>query len=152
MKRFRFKFEAVERVRRIREEEALRALAQAQRQYQLALDHKANLQNELENALIRRESLGQQAVSVIAFHTEQDFINGTKQRIIQAEHMISRAARQVEKMLRTYLHTRKQLKTIEMLREKAFSEYKAERQKYEQKQLDDLNIMRARFGGEEQVA
>jgi flagellar biosynthesis chaperone FliJ len=37
---------------------------------------------------------------------------------------------------------------IEVLKEKAYAEYRRARTKYEQKQLDDFSVMRARFRAE----
>lgn len=143
MRRFRFRFEAVERVRRARESEALRALAEAQGRYQEALSHKKNLVGQLSDALARRELLGSEPTRVMAFLTENDFISGTKQRIIQSDQAIVRATRGVEKALRSYLAAKRQLRVIETLRERHFSDFKRELAKREQKVLDDIYTTRA---------
>jgi flagellar FliJ protein len=145
MKRFRFKFATVLEVRKAREQEALVALGAAQRVYQEAQGHKRSLQNQLQDSLGRREKLGEQAIGIVAFRTEQDFITGTKQRIIQADQAIVRASRGVEKALRAYIATRRQSRMIEVLEDKARLEFKAEQNRKEQKQMDEFNIMRSRF-------
>lgn len=145
MKRFEFKFETVLRARKTREEDALRALGAAQRAYQAELSRKAELLSELEEALKRRECLGIEPVGPVAFRLENDFIAGTKQRITRQEQAIFRASKGVEKALRAYLFARKQTRMIEVLREKAYAEYRKARAKHEQKQLDDLSVMRSRF-------
>lgn len=145
MKKFRFQFETLERVRRSREDEALRLLSIAQGIFKAAQDHKARLQGGLSASLVRRENLADQTIGVLSFQLENDFISGTKQRIIQADQAILRAKRGVEKALRIYLQSRRQTRMIEMLREKAFAEFKIARNKYEQKQSDDLSVMRARL-------
>ena len=123
----------------------MRALADAQAKYQEALTQKRLQMQNLADALGRREVLGVQATSPIAFAMENDYITGTKQRIIQADQGIVRATRGVEKALRNYLGAKRQLKAIESLREKHFAEFKRELAKREQKNLDDVYTMRARL-------
>jgi flagellar FliJ protein len=147
MKKFRFQFETVERVRKTREDESLRSLGQAQALYNETLKQKEKLLGTLAGALERREALGSgnQAATVLEFQLESDFIAGTKVRINQQDQAILRARRMVEKALRTYLAARRQTRMMEMLREKAFGEYKIARNKHLQKQSDDLSIMRNRL-------
>ena len=82
------------------------------------------------------------------FKVEEDFILGTKQRIIQADHVIDRAKRGVEKALRAYLFFRRQTRMIEILQEKAYQEFRKKVARREQKEIDDLVIMRFRMEAE----
>lgn len=148
MKKFSFKFEAVLKQRKMREEDALRALGNAQRAYQEELSNKSRLLSTLERSLRRREELGGDAVPALAFQLEEEYIRGTKQRLVRADQAILRASRNVEKALRAYLNARKQSRAIEVLREKAYEEYRRERAKLEQKRLDDLTVMRLRLNQE----
>jgi flagellar FliJ protein len=145
MKKFRFKLATVLEVRKSREQEALVALAAAQREYQAAQAHKLDLQRQLQESLLRREKLGHESTGIVVFHTEQDFINGTKAWLIRADQAIVRANRGVEKALRSYLHVRKQSRMIETLEETARREHRLETAKKEQRQMDDLNVMRSRL-------
>lgn len=145
MKKFSFKFESVLKQRKIREQESLRVLGQAQSELQSLQQEKNLLQKNLDEALLRRESLGKTAVPVLSFHLEESFIQGTKQRISRTEQYISRATKAVERALRTYLLARKQSRAIELLREKELEEFKNERNQYEQKVLDDVTLMRTRL-------
>ena len=145
MKKFRFQFETVLRLRKNRENDALRALAVAQRAYQADLERKAALVSELKAALLRRENLGTEAIGIDAFQIEENFIVGTKQRIIRQDQALVRASRAVEKNLRAYLHARRQTHTIELLREKQYLAFKKAVAKKEQKDLDELTVMRARL-------
>lgn len=145
MARFRFRFSTVLDVRKQREQDALTALGSAQRAYQQAVARKHELQQLLQASLARRESLGGEATPVLAFQLEQSFINGTKQRIIQSDQAIVRASRVVEKSLRAYLAARKQTRMIETLEEKDRREFKLEQAKKEQKQMDEMVILRARL-------
>jgi flagellar export protein FliJ len=145
MKKFEFKFAAVLKQRKIREEDALRGLGQAQRAYQAELAHKSKLLSDLDLSLKRRELLGEIPVSPLAFQLEDQFIVGTKHAIRRADQAIFRATKGVEKALRAYLNARKQSRMIEILREKAYEQYRRERSKHEQKRLDDITIMRERL-------
>jgi flagellar export protein FliJ len=143
MRKFRFKFDSLLKQRKTREESAMRQLAEAQRAYHEELAHKAGLESLLQKSLLRRETLGQSPVTITAFLLEQDYITGTKQRIVQAQQAITRATRSVEKALRTYLHCRRQTKMMETLYEKHYEEFKREIAKKEAKALEDFAVMRA---------
>ena len=149
MKKFKFKFTAVEKVRKSHEDEALRVLAVAQQAFNAAKEHRNSLEKEMVTSLIRREGLGKESVGIVVFQLENDFIKGTKVRILQAENAIKKASRGVEKALRGYLHARRQMKMIEVLREKALADFKREAAKKEQKDLDDLYVMRAHLSHSE---
>jgi flagellar export protein FliJ len=142
---FKFKLEPVLKQRKNREDATLAAFGSAQRALQLAKDHKDSLLQSLEGALLRRESLGTVATGIHDFQVVQDYIGGTKQRIIQSEQGIVRAQRGVEKAMRAYLQARRQTRAIEILRERALEEFKRDQSKQEQKNLDDLIIMRSRL-------
>lgn len=156
MKKFQFKFETILKQRKLREEDALRALGAAQRAYQHELNERARLVFELNLALKRREDLGSpdrtERLGIIEFQLEDEFISGTKHRITRADHAIARASRAVEKALRIYLNARKQLRAMEVLREKAYAEYRRERAKYEQRLQDDITMMRGRLREAGEVA
>jgi flagellar export protein FliJ len=152
MKKFRFRFAAVEKVRRIREDEALRLLGQAQKQVQLAQDKKVSLERELASAMLRRERLGiAGAVPAALFAVETDYINGHRQRIIWQDQAIVRAKRGAEKALRAYLLARRHTHVIERLKERDLEQFKRERAKLEQKNLDDITSMRMNLRNQEQL-
>jgi len=143
MKKFRFRFSAVERVRKIREDEALRAFGLAQRALAAAEARKIELQQELGAAMIRFERMGNQ-VSVPAsfFAVENSLVVGHRQRLVQQEQAITRARRGVEKALRGYILARRQTRIIERLKERDLEEFKRQRAKRDQKTIDDQVSMR----------
>ncbi|MCC7441682.1 MAG: flagellar export protein FliJ [Bdellovibrionales bacterium] len=150
MARFRFKFEAVGKLKKQKEQDALRLFGEAQGLLKAEIERREQLEFDLASALSRREALGETAVSPILFRTEEDFITGTKARIIQAQHAIERARRRVERAMMGYLVARRELLKVERLREKATADFKREQSKLEQKRLDDLYVMRARLNGNEE--
>jgi flagellar export protein FliJ len=142
MKKFRFLLEAVERVRRAKEQDTLRALAYAQAKYQETLRAKYRLLEETEASLARREKLAGTAQPVLAYQLESEFITGNKQRIVQSDQAITRARKFVEKALREVILAKRALKGIELLREKAFLEFKTALRKKESKDLEEVYVSR----------
>lgn len=147
-KRFRFRLEAVEKVRRANEQEALRGLAAAQAKYHEALDAKRKLWDDNERALARRDELAKTAQPVLAYQIENEFIFGNRQRFVQADQAILRARKFVEKALREVILAKRAVRAIELLREKAFAEYKVALRKREQKEMEEVYVSRPRMDEE----
>lgn len=145
MKKFHFKLEAVENVRKKNEDEALRELSRAQQIYQNEVHKREGLQIALAQGLQRREELSQNSVGVDHYVLETDFIEGTKIRIQWADHAIQRAGVFVTKAKQKYLLQRQKRMMITRLREKEFQRFKKAVAKKEAKALDELNVMRARL-------
>lgn len=148
MRRFQFRLATVERFREDKEKEALRVLASAQQKLHEAMMEKEELVSKLNQALEERESLGSSPVGIVAFQIQEDFIVGSKYRILHSDRMISRERRTVEKAMAYYLKLRRDRMMISKLRERAFEKYKKEMSREEQKRQDDLYIMRFRMTGE----
>lgn len=121
----------------------MRALALAQTKYQETLRAKLALIQDNEQALQRRQSLAQTAQPVLAYQLETEFIVGNKQRMIQADQAIFRARKFVERALRDVILAKRALKAIEILREKAYLEFKTALRKKEQKDLEEIYVSRA---------
>ena len=147
-KRFRFRLEAVERVRRAKEQEALRGLAGAQAKYQEALNAKRKILEDNERALVRREELAKTLQPALAYQIESEFIFGNRQRIVASDQVIFRARKFVEKALREVILAKRQVRAIELLREKAYAEFKTALRKREQKELEEVYVSLPRTGEE----
>jgi flagellar export protein FliJ len=143
MERFKFKFASVLKVRKSREDEALRSLSIAQKAHQNEIGKKEHLAKVLQQALARREQIGRTPDLASSLYVENDFIKGTKHRMMQADQAIMRAKRGVEKALRFYLNAKRYTRAIEILKEDYYAEYKKMLSKDEQKKLDDLVVMRS---------
>ena len=141
--RFRFRLEAVERVRKAKEQEALRALSSAQAKYQEALQAKRTLLDETSRAFDRRASLANTAQPVLAYQIENEFITGNQQRMTQSDQAIFRARKFVEKALRDMIFAKRAVRAIELLREKAYAEYKTALRKREQKAMEEVYVSRS---------
>lgn len=145
MNKFDFKFQAVLQVRKIREREFLRQLARTQKAYQEELRKKSQLNLQLEKSFERRENLGSMNEDVASFHLEDNFVIGTKQKIVQADRAIARATKAQERALQVYLLAKGQSKIIETLLERAKEEHRRALRKKEERDLDELGIMRNRL-------
>lgn len=149
MKKFKFKFESILLLRKNTEELILKELAAAQMAYRVEIDAKLSLEKQLEDSFKRREKLGEAPTSIEPFHIEQNFITGTKQRIIMAKQSILRSSKKVEKVMKRYLEARKKTQQMEKLKERYLDQFKTDRREYENKQLDDLMIMRSELSRRE---
>lgn len=143
MKRFKFRLEAVEKVRKRTEEEAMRVLADARKRLMDLISQGEAQKTALDSALLRREKLGESPTTPATFLVEDDFIAGTKFRIAQIAQQVLKAQKGVEKATRFFLHARKQLHVITTLREREFETFKKEQQRLEQKRVDEMVVMRA---------
>ena len=132
-------------MRKTREQDALRALAEAQRALQAEKERKNSLSARLHESFERREKFGEIASTSMVIQIEENFIVGTKQKILQIDQAIIRAGRAVEKAMAYYLSCRQQRMMMDKLREKAYEKFQEELRKKELKEADDLNIMWARM-------
>lgn len=145
MKKFRFQLQTVLDLRKRAEDEALRAVALAQKARQVEIERREACLAQLSTSYRNLEALNANPAAGTAYQAEQTFIDGTKHRIAMAEQAILRASRGVEKAMHAFLLARRKTRAIEVLRERAFAEYKHEVSRAEFKELDDLNVMRSRF-------
>ena len=145
MRKFHFSLEAVGRVRKNKEQDALRSLATAQRALQIEKERKEGLVSLLHESFERREKFGMIAMQPMVVQIEESFITGTKQKILHTEQAIARASRAVEKAMAHYLACRQQRMMMDKLREKDLEKFKEALRKKEIKEADDMNIMRARM-------
>lgn len=143
MKRFKFRLEAVETLRKRKEQDALQVLGRARQELQAVLNRKSDLESTLSDALLRRESLASTSVTADAFAIIEQFIAGTKLRIRQAEQQAARALRLVERATRGYMHARRDCMVIDTIRESDLQEFKKERARADMKEMDDLSSIRA---------
>ncbi len=144
-KKFRFRLETVEKLRKREEDERLRALGEAQQKFQSMIRKKEDILKSLDQSLVERENLAETPQTIYAFQVYNDHILGSKVRAYQAEMQIQKAKKVVEKTLRAYLDAKRKTRAIELLREKAFDEFKIELRKKENKELEELYVMRGAY-------
>ncbi len=170
MERFHFKLNAVLRIRKSREQEALRAVGYAQAKRAEGLALKAQILAQIEASASRKGEMflaqkGSEATTTSAvsssfsagggvingFALEYLFKKGADTRLLQAERALVRSERSVEKALLFYAECRKRTRAVELLKEKKLRQYQKQRSLWEQKQMDEMALMRRQptdFGGE----
>ena len=142
-KKFRFRLEVVQNLRKREEDFALKKLAEIQKKFQSLAEQKSKLFRTLEENLLKREDLSGNSQIIHTFQLHNDFILGCKVRIFQTDQAIGRTRKLVEKALREYLVAKRKTRALELLREKAFREFKKEGQKKEQKDMEEIYTSRA---------
>jgi len=144
MKRFKFRFAAVEKVRKAREDEALRRLAEARRTHATAVYELEAVVAERNRALDRRDVLSArgETLSIVDVGLESHFISTVRYRIHRHQMAVARAARGIEKALRILLLARRDLMVMDRIREKDVAAFRAERKKWEMKQMDEVASLR----------
>lgn len=124
-------------LRRNEEQRALVVLSEAQKKLQEEIEEKNNLLAKQAEAMLRREALASQEMTPTAYVLEDDFIEGNKIRLGFADQAINRARKRLDRDMRDYLLTKQRLRSIEILKEKAFDEFRHEENRKELKNLDD---------------
>jgi flagellar protein FliJ len=138
MAKYRFPLEAVERVRKIAEEQALQEMASYQQKFQQAIQHKKDLLSNREAQLSRRENLSLESVKPADYALVESHIRGIEQQLIKADQAIVRARRFLEQAMRAYIKARKEKSMMDKLRERSLAQWKVEQARLEQKQIDDM--------------
>ena len=146
MAQFRFRFESVERLRRLQEVQTAAAFAGAQRLVDDIQREKTAMQVKLRAALDERESLGEVAeVGPEHWAIQEAFVQGLKVWLQQIEYKLFKAQKILEKARLQLVEARKKLKTMEQIRARDLSRWKEEITHKEEKTIQDTLVMRARF-------
>lgn len=145
MRKFKFQFEAVEKVRAQNEKMALKEYSERQRDYFGKISMKGQWLQQLDQALERRSLLAQDKDLPVSFQLEEAWIVGTKARIQRLDQEILRSLKRMNQAYERYLKSKKEKKVIEVLRESAQKKFNKARKKKEQRDLEDSYVMRARL-------
>lgn len=154
MKKFNFRLEAVERHRKLQEQEKQVALAKAVEK--LRGTQKRLLELDKREVQARREfsglgNPGQNGLSAAKFWMLDQFIQGQKVRRVALKQQIEIEEQLVAQAYREFLNARQQRKIMEKLHEKKLSQFKAEFRRHEGRLVDEQYVTRNRLkagGGE----
>jgi flagellar export protein FliJ len=138
MKKFSFRFKTLETIRKATENLVLAELGRAQRVLEYEKNLKQKLDLELQSALKARESPAQ----VLEYQLWDQRILGLKQSILRSMTNIMKAQKLVDRCTERYHHAKKNVKVLEVLKEKDIAEFKQQKNRYLQRQSDDLTVMR----------
>ncbi len=143
--KFKFQLEKVLQHRKILEDLAQREFQEAQAE----LNKQNQKMDEMREAVIaardqafRRQSEGGKASPALL--QVDEFIKGQDIRMDRQKLRIQECESLVEKLREILRQKAIDYKIIEELKDKQFKEYKVERRKREQKNADDINLMRFR--------
>ncbi len=139
---FRFRFETLLKVRKIREDLALQDFSKAQR----LLNDLENLKNlkgsqmaEIRKQLMDRMDAGLKPFEVESYHA---YLTRLKAEIEQMETLIIQAGRQLEIKRQELLKAKKEFKAIDRLREIDAERFLKREQKLDMRFMDELAIQR----------
>lgn len=154
MKKFRFRLEAVERHRKLQEQEKQVQLAKSLGK--MRATEARLLELDMKEVQARREFAGLGApgrhdkVSPADFWLLDQFIKGQKARRVDLKQTLEINEQEVSNSYREFLHARQQKKIMEKLREKRLAQHKDEARKHDSRAQDEQYVMRARLrNGEE---
>lgn len=149
MKKFRFKLVPLQKHRKLIEQEK-----------RVELSKSLNIMKGIESKLLEIDenevrarrayaNLGEMgaksSLTSSQFWVIDKFIQGQKFRRVQTKTEMEKQEAIVQQNYSAYVKARQNLKVIETLRDKEFTRYKKELQRYEMKQLDDVYTMRDRL-------
>ena len=139
---FRFRFETLLKVRKIREDLALQEFSKAQRRLK-DLENIKNMKTsqteDIRMQLMEHMNAGIKPFEVDSYHA---YITRLETEIEQVEKLITQACRQLETKRQELLQAKKELKAIERLKEIDSERYRQREQKLDMRFMDELAIQR----------
>lgn len=151
MKKFKFQLETLLKVTRMKKEDAETAFAEASRKLEEGKQALAALLAEMQQGQRDYEALSSEGtrVTVGRLMTFNSFFAWKREQIGMQQNINLQLRGEKQKKLRELMESMSELKSIEQLREKRFSEYQEEALKEEQNMLDEIGLqltMRRKVG------
>ncbi len=142
--KFQFPFETLMKARRARRNEAERdyrlALAKADEQR----NRLQNMRSEMSNARVEMQNIRENGGKLnAALVSVEDYLVGQKIRIQIQLKTLKGLDEIVEQKRLILVEAAKELKSLEKLREKRYTEFKVQVRKKELKNIDEISVMRA---------
>lgn len=149
MRKFQFRLEAVEKHRKLQEQERQVWLAKCLNR--LRATEEALFELDSREVQARRDfaAMGspgsREAANPAKFWMLDQFIQGQKTRRVELKEQLQGIEQEVAHAYREFLKARQQRKIMEKLREKRFAQFKEENRKLENRKQDEQYVMRARL-------
>lgn len=145
MKKFIFRLETVLTERKRQEDFKLREWSIVNRMLIDLQSDLSVLENSLNQAFVDASHLKSMSdLSIATIVAQESYIEGLRLKIDWKKNDISRAVKFVDRKKQEWLLFRKNRMILDKLKEKKKIEHKKEANRKEQKDLDDMYIMRAR--------
>lgn len=144
--KFKFPFEALQKVRKIEEGEAQRIFLEARGRLDECLAKIQRMYDSIDQARleISRLQFGETHNKIEEIRSLEDFIRGQNIRIKTERENARTLMREVEDKQEVLIEKARAFKVIERLREKRLEGFKKEVKLAEQKELDEMVIARAK--------
>lgn len=139
---FKFRFATLLKVKKIRNEMAQQALAEAQRAYLALQGERSDCLRKIAGAGDELLSLFEHVVrpgEIEMFYHYQRFL---RERVKELDQALEDMAREVEQRREELLKTRREYKAIERLKEIHYERYHIEQERLEMKAIDDMAVTR----------
>jgi flagellar FliJ protein len=153
MKKFQFRLEALEKHRKMQEQERQVWLAKCLAGLRATEERLFDLDKREVQARRDFSGLGspgsKESASPAKFWMLDQFIQGQKKRRLEIQQELQFQEQEVANAYREFLAARQQRKIMEKLREKRFEQFKEESRKIENRKQDEQYVMRARLGERE---
>ncbi|MCS6948885.1 MAG: flagellar export protein FliJ [Armatimonadota bacterium] len=141
MRRFEFSLQQVLEYRQRREEQMLRAFAEAQAQLAHERSVLDRLLTEREACLYRSQRQNRLTIEILT--VEQNYLSALEERIEVQRERVAQAERTLEERRQALIEAQRERKALERLREKQYEQWRQEMLRAEQKALDELATTRA---------
>jgi flagellar FliJ protein len=141
---FRFKFETLLNVRKIRENMAQQSFSEAQRNHLALLDMKTQIEarrDDIRDDLMNRMKRGLDSSEVKRYY---DYLSHMKEGLARLEENIKIAEQQLNAKRQKLLEAKKEHRAMERLREIHLSRFEAVERKNEMNFIDEIAIYRHR--------
>lgn len=139
---FRFRFATLLKVKKIRNEMAQQALAEAQRAYLALQGERAGCLRRIAgagNELLKLFQHAARPAEIEMFYHYQRYL---LERVKELDQALEDMAREVEQRREQLLKARREYKAIERLKEIHYERYHTEQERLEMKAIDDMAVTR----------
>jgi flagellar export protein FliJ len=139
MKRFKFNLEAVLVSRRRVEDQKLKDWSFANRFLTSLIDQRVAIEKRMAECVVETGQMATLKENIIGeFWSVDQFISGSKTRIIWKQAEIDKAKKIVDRKYEEYIKARQKREILEKLKTRRETEYQLKQRKHEAKILDDI--------------
>ncbi len=138
---FRFRFETLMRVRRLKEQMALQAYAESQRKYVSLVNRRQKYLDEVHYLAVRLEDGLNKGISGRDLKTISVYNAWLDRRLKDLDRDIAVASKDVEKKRSVLIKARKDHKAIQRLKEIELERYSEEERRAEMRFIDEIAVI-----------
>jgi len=138
---FRFRFETLMRVRKLKEQMALQAYAESQRKYVSLVNRRQKYLDEVHNLAVRLEDGLNKGISGRDLKTISVYNAWLDRRLKDLDRDIAVASKDVEEKRSVLIKARKDHKAIQRLKEIELERYSEEERRAEMRFIDEIAVI-----------